>query len=327
LRRSLAALGVVALLSATGCARISPQEQRSVSGTTDPPRVPLAFTDEHFVRGWPDNAGGTAWIGDGSYQLYAGTPARFVAVRAPVADVPQDVIVSGIFRKVGGPPGGGYGIILRDQRLGAGDGIDQSGEFIVAEVGDQGQVGVWRRMGDRWLDMLPWTASTAVRTDRATNALTVQLNANRLVFRVNGSQVVDLAVGAARRTGGVGIFAGGDLNQVTVEQFQVQVPIPLASSSSATNPGLANHGPPASAQSARSVFETQRARDLLGSIANNVGAIFESFSNGIDGPHSPVNDPAALRDAKARLDAATRAAEELATELRAIQGRGADDGG
>src|SRR5207237_4786031 len=128
--------------------------------------MPVAAQAQRGVVGtWPDNPRGTAWFANGGYQLYARTPDRFVAVRAPIADVPRDVLVSGTFHKVSGPPGGGYGLIFGDQGVGAGDGIDQNGQFVVAEVGDRGQVGIWRRDGLRWLDVLPWTAISAVRTD------------------------------------------------------------------------------------------------------------------------------------------------------------------
>lgn len=71
----------------------------------------------------------------------------------------------------------------------------------------------------------------------------------------------------------------------------------------------------------------QRVSERLGSIANDIEAIFASFANGIDSPHSPVNDPAALRDAQARLDSATRMANNLAAELddMGIHVGGADD--
>ncbi|MGI9145012.1 MAG: hypothetical protein ACR2IK_00430 [Chloroflexota bacterium] len=43
-------------------------------------------------------------------------------MRSPLAEVPRDVIVSGTFQKVGGPTGGGYGLVVEDQGVGAGDG-------------------------------------------------------------------------------------------------------------------------------------------------------------------------------------------------------------
>src|SRR5207244_4497045 len=118
-------------------------------------------------------------------------------------------------------PGGGYGLIFGDQGVGAGDGIDQDGQFVVAEVGDRGQVGIWRRDGRRWLDVLPWTMTPVVRPDTGTNNLAVQLIGDRLLFSVNGSRVADFAAGDVPVAGGVGIFTGGELNHVTVEHFQV----------------------------------------------------------------------------------------------------------
>jgi flagellin-like hook-associated protein FlgL len=71
--------------------------------------------------------------------------------------------------------------------------------------------------------------------------------------------------------------------------------------------------------------EPQSVRELLAGIGDDVRSILGSFSVGIDSPHSPVNDPSALKDAAAHLDAATRKADQLMSELGAVQknaGRG-----
>jgi hypothetical protein len=68
----------------------------------------------------------------------------------------------------------------------------------------------------------------------------------------------------------------------------------------------------------------QRVRELLGSIANDIAAIYASFADGIDSVHSPINDPGALRQAKAHFDSASRTASDLATELDKM---GIHDGG
>ena len=99
------------------------------------------------------------------------------------------MVVSATFRKVGGPPGGGYGIIVRDQGPGSHDGAQQGGSYYVLEVGDRGEVGIWRREEDRWVDIVPWTASTAVRGGNAENELSVNATGSYLSLRVNGAEV------------------------------------------------------------------------------------------------------------------------------------------
>ena len=136
---------------------------------------------------WPEDPQGTAWTGDGGYRLDARSPSQFVAVRAPLTDVPDDIVVTASFRKTGGPSGGGYGLILRDQWTSAGDGVDQSGQYFVAEVNDTGQFGIWRRNADRWAELQPWTPSTAVHPDAGVNELTAQLLGERMSFLVNGT--------------------------------------------------------------------------------------------------------------------------------------------
>src|SRR5919199_110455 len=89
---------------------------------------------------WPDDPRATAWFADGAYRLFAREPGRFVAVGAPLAEPLGDVVVTATFRKSGGPPGGGYGLVVRDQRSTPRDGHDQTGAFYVAEIGDRGEV-------------------------------------------------------------------------------------------------------------------------------------------------------------------------------------------
>jgi hypothetical protein len=182
--------------------------------------------DERFpaVRpGWPNAPESTAWFGDGAYHLLAREPGRFVAVGAPAGDALRDVVVSGTFRKVGGLAGGGYGLIVRDEGPGPRDGVSQQGRYYVFGIADDGRVGVWRRENDRWVDLLPWTPLPAVRTGDGRNQLTARAIGQRLTFSVNNVQVASLDDSALTR-GGVGVYAGGDGNEVLVEQFTVQVP-------------------------------------------------------------------------------------------------------
>ncbi len=62
-----------------------------------------------------------------------------------------------------------------------------------------------------------------------------------------------------------------------------------------------------------------RVQTRLRSIAQDIAAIFESASGGIDGPKSPLNDPISLKEARARLDSATRTARDLATDLSDLE--------
>jgi Domain of unknown function (DUF4388) len=170
---------------------------------------------------WIENPPYASWS-NGAYRLQARQPERFVAVGAPVARLLGDVRVSATFHKTGGPPGGGYGLILRDQGPEPRDGINQAMNAYVLEAGDLGEFGVWRRDGDRWIDLVPWTQSPSVRSGGSPNALEARVVGGRFVFTVNGADVatVDDATLAA---GGVGVFVGGDFNEVAVDQFTVEV--------------------------------------------------------------------------------------------------------
>src|SRR5205823_1447757 len=136
----------------------------------------------------------------------------------------RDVSVRARFRKRGGPGGGGYGIIVRDQDPASRDGKNQDGAFYLLEVGDKGQVGVWRRDGSQWIDILPWTRHTAVLTGDAPNQLRVDNVGDHLAFFVNGVMVAN-GEDANLGEGGVGVFVGGDLNEVTLEGLTIQAPI------------------------------------------------------------------------------------------------------
>jgi hypothetical protein len=131
--------------------------------------------------------------------------------------------VTATFHKVGGPAGGGYGIIVRDQGPGPRDGVNQAGRFYVFEVGDKGEVGIWRRENDRWIDLIPWTRSAVVRPGASANALAVWASGRQLTFLVNGL-VVGSWDDATSTAGGVGVFSGGDFSEVALERFTLQVP-------------------------------------------------------------------------------------------------------
>jgi hypothetical protein len=153
--------------------------------------------------------------------MFARRPGEFVAVRAPVPQVPIEAAVSAWFHKLGGPPGGGYGLIVRDQGPGSADEGNETALFYVFEAGDRGELGIWRRDGDRLLDLVPWTRSEAVRPGNAVNELTVKAIGQQLTFLVNGIQVAS-QVDSALSDGAVGVFVGGELNEVMIERFAVQ---------------------------------------------------------------------------------------------------------
>ena len=174
-------------------------------------------------RRWPNNPLATAWITDGVYHLYARQPGQFVAIGAPLTDSLRDIVVTATFRKAGGPLGGGYGVIVRDQGPGPRDGVNQGGRYYVLEARDRGEVGIWRREEDHWVDLLPWTPSEVVRPGGAANELLVQAVGSQLIFWVNGTEVAKVE-DSVLPEGGVGIFVGGDFNEVLLERFIVQVP-------------------------------------------------------------------------------------------------------
>ncbi|HET6319558.1 MAG TPA: hypothetical protein VFG86_24130, partial [Chloroflexota bacterium] len=122
-----------------------------------------------------------------------------------------------------GPAGGGYGLIVRSRDGASLDGASQVGHYYVFEVGDRGEVGVWLRDADRWVDLLSWSKSDAVKPGTATNELTVSAIGDHLSFLVNGipvaSQVDDML-----HAGAAGIFVGGDGNQVALEHLTIRVP-------------------------------------------------------------------------------------------------------
>jgi hypothetical protein len=181
--------------------------------------------DERFTDrqdNWPNDPGSTAWFANGVYHLFAREPSRFVAIGAPIGTSLRDVIVTGLFRKIGGPPGGGYGLIVRDQGPGPRNGINQLGQYYVLEAGDRGEVGVWRREHDHWVDLLSWMPSEAVRPGDLANQLTAQAAGEQLTFLVNGVQVAEVTDPILIQ-GAVGVFVGGDFNEVVLDRLIVQV--------------------------------------------------------------------------------------------------------
>ena len=174
------------------------------------------------AQGWLDNPPFAEWS-DGAYRLQATQAARFVALGVPIDARLTDVLVTATFRKTGGPPGGGYGLIVRDQGPQPRDGESQEGQYYVLETGDLGEYGIWRRDGDHWIDLVPWMRSPSVRPGGSPNDLAVRAVGNQLSFVVNGAQLASITDNTLL-SGGVGIFVGGDYNQVALDRFSVALP-------------------------------------------------------------------------------------------------------
>jgi hypothetical protein len=208
-----------------------PAGSRPPTPTPLPAPTPVAqalrsLVDLRFALGpsrdWLDNAPYAAWS-DGAYRFQARDAQHFVAVGIPLDQVMSDVVLSATFRKTGGPPGGGYGLIVRDQGPEPRDGVNQEMNAYVFETGDEGEYGVWRRDGDHWVDLVPWTRSPSIRSGGSPNDLVVRAVGDTLIFSVNGADVATIHDDALD-AGGVGIFVGGDYNEVALDHFSVQLP-------------------------------------------------------------------------------------------------------
>lgn len=199
------------------------------SATEPTPTAPPAFTptaaprillDETFTSGapgWPNAPNAATFWDARGYHLEPRLAGQHLAVAAPVGTSLTDIAVTGLLRKSGGPSGGGYGLILRAQGATL-DGTAQGGRYYVFEVGDRGEVGAWRRQEDRWVELKPWTASEAVHSGIAENRLEVRTTGSQFTFIVNDAQVAQLT-DATLTSGAVGVFTGGDGNQVVLERF------------------------------------------------------------------------------------------------------------
>ncbi|MGI9145765.1 MAG: hypothetical protein ACR2IK_04315 [Chloroflexota bacterium] len=210
----------VAGVSVVGTSPPAPTAQPSPAGGGG--RVLIDVVPRPGLTGWPSDPSSTAWLAEDGYHVFARQSQRFAAVGLlPTEQQLRDVQVSATFHKTGGPDGGGYGIIVRDLGPPPRDGLNQGGRYYVLEVGDLGQVGIWRREQDRWDEILGWTASAAVRPGAADNNLSVRTSGEQLTLSVNGTQVATQTDTVLQR-GSVGVFVGGDQNHAVLTQFRIE---------------------------------------------------------------------------------------------------------
>jgi hypothetical protein len=167
---------------------------------------------------------------------------------------------------------------------------------------------------------------------------------DRLTFLANGTQIADVDIGF--RSGSLGLFVGGDRNEVLVERFRVQAlgrpaeltaasnvptdsqarPDAPAAGQSQPRPPVVQHPPPNPSQEDPAIAEAQRMKDLVAGLVDDVVVLLGSLSEGIDGAHSLVNDPVELKKAAERLDRATNKAEDVRAEIERIQNGAVDRG-
>jgi hypothetical protein len=180
--------------------------------------------DERF-----DGSDGPSWPNDpeaeirrveGGLRLRPMIGDHWLAVGAPVGPALRDVLVGARFRKLGDQADGTYGLLLRDGGPGPRDGRHQTGRYYVAQVSDQGMVGIWRRDGESWLELVAWTPCAKLRSGQATNDLSFEVVGGRLTLMVNG-QTAASANDALLDHGGVGLVVGGAGNAMLVERFVV----------------------------------------------------------------------------------------------------------
>ena len=199
--------------------------QRAATPTT-PPLAPNVLADTRFASGMPrDWLLSDVFAGwrDGAFRLTARQATRFVAVAAPVASVPDDVVVSATLRKTGGLPGGGYGLIVRNQSPEAAGRHQPGPRRLRRRDWRPGRI---RRLAARWrplgrpraLDALACRppGRLAQRANRQAGRQPVSIHHQR---RRSGAVDDDVLA-----HGGMGVFVGGDNNEVALDRFTVQVP-------------------------------------------------------------------------------------------------------
>ena len=68
---------------------------------------------------------------------------------------------------------------------------------------------------------MPWARSERVKAGQESNTLTVRAIGPKITLLVGDAEVLSFEDGMLRE-GAVGVFVGGDLNQVQMERFTVQ---------------------------------------------------------------------------------------------------------
>jgi hypothetical protein len=204
--------------------RLQAEYQQAVAKlVANPAALFRIVMDERFEAdepGWPTDLQAEIRRVEGGYRLLPLIGEHWLAIGAPVGAALRDVLVGARFRKLGGPPGGTFGVLLRDRGPGPRDGRNQAGRYYAAQVDDQGRVGIWRRDPDKWFELVPWTPCAAVRSGVATNEVSFEVVGGRLTLIVNG-QTAASTHDAVLDQGGVGLCVGGAGNAMMVERFVV----------------------------------------------------------------------------------------------------------
>jgi hypothetical protein len=209
-------------VSAAG--RLGADYQRAVAELVNNPAAFFqVVVDERFdggAPGWANDPRTGVRLVPAGYRLTPPIDNQVLVIGAPVESSLRDVLIGATFRKLGNASGGVFGLFLRDNGPGPRDGRNQGGHYYVAQVDDRGEVGIWRREREGWVELAPWTPSASLRPAPASNDVSFEVVGGRLTFIVNGTPAAS-AHDTVLDHGGVGLIAAGIGNDVLVERYVV----------------------------------------------------------------------------------------------------------
>ena len=191
MRRTIALLAVLAILTMTGCTLFNPASAVLYHET---------FTGETASQ-WSESESDTSkqWIEGGEYHVQyklseAKQYAYFNNDQGPFNAFQLEVDV----RHISGESNlTAVGIVFR---------LEDWDNYYGFRISPAGTYYIWKEVGGTWTTLVGWTASSAINEDAAANHLMVIADGTTLVFQING-QEVDQVVDNSFSSGYIGIYS------------------------------------------------------------------------------------------------------------------------
>lgn len=182
-------------------------------------KLPARFSDDFSTPKWgtSNSAFGDIWYKDDEYHMKS-KDKTFVVMYAPSEDYgTENATVRVTARNVDGiSPSAGYGLVVHGARKD--EKLEDYAFLIRSTKSPQYQVALHKAGAQTQL--VPWTASSLIRSGTSTNQIEVRIKGSQLSFYINGQYATSITDTANYKRGRAGFYTS-DAHEVAFDDLEI----------------------------------------------------------------------------------------------------------